>query len=89
MGFPAAEGISMDEIRVDRLTLKLSGLTEAQGRNLAMLITEGLAAATLKPDAAATQQGVKVELKASASGDLGPLSDRVVSEVLRQLERSL
>jgi hypothetical protein len=78
----------MDDIRVERLALQLSGLTEAQGRHLAMLIAQGLAAAPLAPDAAATQQSVRVDLTASPKSDLARLSDRVVAEVLRQLERS-
>lgn len=78
----------MDEIRVDRLALKLSGVTESQGRHLAMLITQGLAAATIQEGVAAAQPAIHVDLTASPSGSPGRLSDRVVTEVLRQLQRS-
>jgi hypothetical protein len=79
----------MDDIRVDRLTLKLSGLGESRGRDLAMLITQGLAAAAIEHDGtAATPPAIKVDLTASTLGSLGLLSERVVAEILRQLERS-
>jgi hypothetical protein len=77
----------MTDILVERLALLLSGLTEEQGRHLAMLITQGLAAASLEPDSGAIQNAIKVDITASAS-DLSPLSDRIVAEVLRQLGRS-
>lgn len=83
----------MDDIRVERLALRLSGLTEAEGRHLAMLITQGLAAATLEPDGGGSggggaQKAIKVDMTASPKSDLSPLSDRIVAEVLRQLARS-
>jgi hypothetical protein len=78
----------MDDIHVQRLTLKLSGLDAAQGRRLATLITQGLAAATFKDDVESEQAAVRVDFKASRFGSLGLVSDRVVAEVLRQLERS-
>jgi hypothetical protein len=79
----------MDEIRIDRLALKLSGFTEAQGRHLAMLITAGLAAARMEPDVATAQPAERDDATHSSKGHLTQLSGRVVSEVLRQLERSL
>ncbi len=77
----------MNNIRVERLALQLSGLTDEQGRHLAMLITQGLAAAALEPDVGAIQNAIKVDVTVAAS-DLSPLSDRIVAEVLRQLGRS-
>jgi hypothetical protein len=78
----------VDDIRIDRLALKLSGLTEAQGRRLAMLITAGLAAAR-EPDAPAEQPAERDDPIHASNDHLSQLSVRVVSEVLRQLERSL
>jgi hypothetical protein len=78
----------MDEIRIDRLTLQLSGITEPQGRRLAMLITEGLAAADVPAGIAAAQGAIRVDLGAGPSGSVDALSERVVAEVLRQLQRS-
>jgi hypothetical protein len=79
----------MDDIRVDRLALTLSGLSEAEGRRLAMLITQGLAAARLAPDVATKQPAIHVDVKDAKPGDVDRLSDRVVAQVLRQIERSL
>jgi hypothetical protein len=79
----------VDDIRIDRLALKLSGLTEAQGRHLAMLITAGLAAVPREPDATAAQPAERDDPIHASKDHLSQLSDRVVSEVLRQLERSL
>ncbi len=78
----------MDDIRIDRLSLKVSGLTEAQGRHLAMLITAGLAAARGGPDAATAQPAQRDDLTHSSTEHLSQLSGRAVSEVLRQIDRS-
>jgi hypothetical protein len=78
----------MDEIRIDRLTLQLTGISESEGRHLAMRITEGLAAADIPMDVAAAQGAIRVDVAASLSGGLDALSDRVVAEVLRRLQRS-
>jgi hypothetical protein len=78
----------MDDIDIQRLTLKLSGLDEPQGRRLASLIAQGLAGATIEDDVESEQSAVRVDFKASPLGSLGLLSNRVVAEVLRQLKRS-
>jgi hypothetical protein len=75
----------MDEIRIDRLTLQLSGISESEGRRLAMRITEGLAAAAIPGDVAAAQGAIRVDLSA---GSVDTLPERIVAEVLRQLRRS-
>jgi hypothetical protein len=79
----------MDDIRIDRLSLKLSGLTEPQGRHLAMLITQGLAAARVSPNVAGDQPAIRADVTNSEVGDLHQLSGRVVAELLRQIESSL
>jgi hypothetical protein len=75
----------MDDVRIDRLTLKLSGLSEAQGRHLAMLIAQGLASGGIAPEAA-DRTKIGVTAAASASEDLSLLSGRVVADILRQLQ---
>lgn len=79
----------MDDIRIDRLALTLSGLSEAEGRHLATLITQGLAAAHMAPNVATKQSAIPVDVLNAKPGDVARLSDRVVGEVLRQIERSL
>jgi hypothetical protein len=78
----------MDEIRIDHLALELSGISESQGRHLAMRITEGLAAADIPPGVAAAQGAIRVDLPAGSSASLDALPERIVAEVLRQLRRS-
>jgi hypothetical protein len=78
----------MDEVRIDHLALELSGISESQGRGLAMRITEGLAAADIPAGVAAAQGAIRVDLPAGPSGSLDALPERIVAEVLRQLRRS-
>jgi hypothetical protein len=78
----------MDEIRIDQLTLKLSGLTEEDGRRLVRLITDGLAAADVPSGGSASVGAVRVGVAAGHTGGIEALSQHVVSEVLRQLQRS-
>jgi hypothetical protein len=80
----------VDDVRIDRLTLQLSGLTEPQGRHLALLVTEGLAAARVPEGVSSATKVIKADLSTQEEGeDLAPLSERVVAEILRQLERSI
>ncbi|HEU4732551.1 MAG TPA: hypothetical protein VFT22_31870 [Kofleriaceae bacterium] len=78
----------MDEIRIDQLTLKLSGLTEHDGRRLVRMITEGLAAAEIPPGARGSLGALRVGLAGADTGNLEALSRHVVREVLRQIQRS-
>lgn len=78
----------MDEIRIDRLSLQLSGIGEPEGRRLAMRITEGLATADIPADVAAEQGPIRVDLPELPPGGLDALSERVVAQVLRQLRRA-
>jgi hypothetical protein len=81
----------MDEIRIDQLTLKLSGLSEQDGRRLVRLITDGLAAADVPAGASASVDALRVGVAGGHPGGPGgieALSRHVVSEVLRQLQRS-
>jgi hypothetical protein len=77
----------MDEIRIDQLTLKLSGLTEQDGRRLVRLITDGLAAADIPPGASASVDALRIGV-AGHTGSVEALSQHVVREVLRQVRRS-
>jgi hypothetical protein len=79
----------MDDIRIDRLALRLSGLSEAEGRQLATLITQGLAAVHLGPHVAAEQPAIRVGVKDAKPGELSRISDLVVAQVIREIERSL
>jgi len=77
----------MDEIRIDRLSLQLTGLSEAEGRRLAQLIVEGLTAADVPPSAVGGSRALRVDV-AGRSPSLETLSEQVVADVLRELRRS-
>lgn len=78
----------MDEIRIDQLTLKLSGLTEHDGWRLVRMITEGLAAAEVPAGAPAQLGALRVGVAGADTSNLEALSRHVVREVLRQIQRS-
>jgi hypothetical protein len=78
----------MDEIRIDQLSLKLSGLTEQDGRRLVRLITEGLAAADLPSGGIGPVGALRVGVAGDRATSIEALSRHVVSELVRQLQRS-
>lgn len=78
----------MSELVIERLALKLSGLTEPQGRHLARLLTETLAA-RLPAGSAASIGQLQVRVAPSPGEPLETLAERLVAEVLRQLQGSL
>ena len=83
----------MPDVTVDRLALKLSGLSESEGRRLAALIAEGLAAAPLffAPEDAPSRRvdTVNVNVPAVPGGNVEQIAATVVADVLRQLERTI
>ena len=78
----------MPDISIDRLTLHAPGFSEVEARRLALAVTEGLAGVRLPPGTAAPER-IAVNAPAEA-GKPRPerLADRIVAEILRQLERS-
>lgn len=80
----------MQEIHIDRLILKLSGLSEDEGRRLAIRVSEGLAAADI-PNAALENPGaLRLDLRALPRGqsDVDSLARHIVSGLIRELSRS-
>jgi hypothetical protein len=76
----------MPDIKIDRLALKLSGLSDSGARHLAMRVADGLAKADLNPRAA-QQPNIGITITASDQPDPEKLADQVVREVIRQIER--
>lgn len=88
----------MDQIRIDQLTLKLSGLSEQDGRRLALRIAEGLSAAELSTGVAQSLAALRVRIadhRPAGAGSAGTghaaagvdgLSQHVVAEIIRQLK---
>jgi hypothetical protein len=79
----------MPDVTIDRLTLKLGGLSERDGRRLARLVASGLARAWDLDQAATTLQSVRVDLTAHPGAGGDQLSERIVAAIARQLRLSL
>jgi len=77
----------MADLEVERLSLKLSGYSEEQGRRLVRLIAEGLAAAPV--NGAGNHPGVASRQATSPGTSVEDLSGRIVEDLLRQLKRSV
>ncbi len=76
----------MSEVRIDRLTLQVPGLTPAEGRRLALQVAWGVAtvgAAGGGRDVPA----LRLDLTAAPGIGVDALAEQVVAEVLRQVRR--
>lgn len=78
----------MAELIIDRLSLHLSGLAESDGRHLARLIAERLASASL-PEPSAPLDQMNSEAVAQPGAGVHSLAEQIVSDMVRQLDRSI
>lgn len=79
----------MANLSIDRLTLKLSGLSQDQGQHLARLITERLATSELSSHSARDAPNLQLNITAQPNANINWLANQIVSEVLRQLNQTL
>jgi len=79
----------MAQINLDRLTLKLSGLSQNQGQHLARLIAEGLANSEISSHSARDSPNLQLNITAQPNANVDRLANQIVSEVLRQLNQTL
>jgi hypothetical protein len=79
----------MSNLRIDRLALRLSGVSEAEGRRLAQLLTEGWAEAGLPGAASGDVGALRVQITARPGDSMEWLARQITAEVRRQLERSI
>ncbi|HEY6306923.1 MAG TPA: hypothetical protein VI488_10755 [Candidatus Angelobacter sp.] len=77
----------MPALNIERLTLRLSGLSKEQAGRLARLVAEGLAATPLS-NAAGERTVLQSSINAAAESNMQQLSDQIVADLVRQLERS-
>ena len=75
-------------VSVDRLTLQLSGLSETDGRRLALLITDGLAAASLRDKTSYEINAMRIRADAQPGQSVDQLSKSIVDELVRQIMRT-
>jgi hypothetical protein len=79
----------MTNLNIDRLTLKLSGLSQDQGQYLARLIAEGLATSEISSHSAHNAPTLQLNITAQPNANVDMLANQIVSEVLRQLSQTL
>jgi hypothetical protein len=75
----------MTNITIDRLTLKLSGISQDQGQHLARLIAAGLANREISSHSARDSPNLQLKIAAQPNTNVDWLANQIVSEVLRQL----
>ena len=76
----------MPGLSIDRLSLHLSGLSEGDGRRLTRLIADGLAAAAVPPTVE-NRNALESRITLHAGDSLQKISDEIVADLLRQLDR--
>jgi hypothetical protein len=79
----------MSRVTVDRLTLKLTGLSPAAGEPFGRRLALKLASANLDLNASARIATLYVIVTPHPGESQEALSDRITSEILRTLERKL
>lgn len=79
----------MPNLTIDRLTLKLSGLSQDQGQHLARLIAEGLANHEISDHSARDSPNLQLNITAQPNANVDWLANQIVTEVLRQLNSTL
>jgi hypothetical protein len=77
----------MPDLTIERLSLNLSGLSEEEGQRLARLIADGLANVSMA--GAGNRDAMKATVSASPGAGMQELSQRIVADVVRQLDQSL
>jgi hypothetical protein len=78
----------MARVKIDRLSLHLSGMSEDEGRRLARLIADGLAASSVPVDSGKIDS-VESSAEPRDAKNLQSLSERIVADLVRQVVRAL
>lgn len=76
-------------ITIDKLTLQLSGISEEEGRKLARELAEDLAMVTLPQGCSENAQSVSVNVTQPSGVSGKRLSQQIVEEMFRQLNRTI
>ena len=79
----------MADVTIDRLTLKLSGLSKADGQRLARRIAEGLVSASPPLEGMHSLDRLRIQVTAQTGRNIDLLAQQIVADVLRELERTL
>lgn len=76
-------------ITIDKLTLQLSGISEEEGRKLARELAEDLAIVTLPQGCSESAESVSVNIAQPTVASGKRLSEQIIAEMFRQLDRTL
>ena len=79
----------MPDIYIDRLTLKLSGISQQEGQHLAQLISTKLSSNEITSDSLRDVSALRLNITAQPNINIDWLANQIVSEVLRQLNQTL
>jgi microcystin degradation protein MlrC len=79
----------MADVKVRKLTLKLSGLDERDGQRLSREIAEGLAAADLEAVSSRRIGAIQKVVTGSPSDGVDRLAKQIVIELARSIERAI
>ena len=79
----------MTNLTIDRLTLKLSGISQQEGQHLAGLVTNKLAASEISSYSARDAPALQLNINAPPNANVDWLANQIVSEVLRQLNQTI
>jgi hypothetical protein len=75
----------MANLEIERLSLKLSGLSPGDGERLAQLVANALAQSPLAGDSNREMPAMNINLQSTAGSNLNRLSEQIVGEIRRQL----
>lgn len=76
-------------ITIDKLTLQLSGISEEEGHKLARELAEDLAIVTLPQGCSENAESVSVNVPQPSRTSGRKLSQQIVEEIFRQLDRTI
>jgi hypothetical protein len=77
----------MPDLTIERLSLHLTGLSEGEGQRLARLVADGLAQVSIS--GGENRDVMNAAITVSPGVDMQELSERIVADVVRQLDRSI
>jgi hypothetical protein len=79
----------MTELNIDRLTLKLSGISKLDGKRLAHLITDRLANSDISSLSNRASPQIQINMSSPVNNNVDWLAQQIVTEILRQLNQTL
>ena len=78
----------MANISIDRLSITLTDRSSGDGERLARLIAQKLTAASFSAQASGQRDSVNVAVQGANGSELDQLAEKVVDDLVRQLNRS-